>query len=342
MKKFMALVMAGVTLLGVTGCGTQNGKDANDVSSASGISAESTDNSASNKSSDTTPSSDTSTTSDSSTESDTEEMSNSDIPFETATVSISETAMDYLKFGTGDKTFVIIPGLSIHSVLGSAQAIANAYAAFTDEYTVYLFDRPKDIPEDCTIRDLADDTAAAMQSLSIEGADVFGASMGGMTAQYIAIDHPALVNKMVLGSTLARPNATSENIMKEWISLAEAKDENALLASFADNIYSEATLEAYRDTIISSNEGISDEEYERFITLANACLSFDCYDELSSIKCPILVIGSKGDKVLTAEGSTEIADALGCEIYLYDENYGHGVYDEAPDYVQRCLDFFAE
>ena len=42
----------------------------------------------------------------------------------------------------------------------------------------------------------------------------------------------------------------------------------------------------------------------------------------------------------TSLGSQEIADKLNCEIYLYDTNYGHGVYDEAADYKQRYLDFF--
>ncbi len=256
------------------------------------------------------------------------------------TVSSGGMEMDYIVFGSGEKTFVILPGLSVHSVMGSADAIAEAYKDFSEEYTVYLFDRAKDISEGYTVRNMAADTAAAMKALGIENADVFGASQGGMIAQYLAIDFPELVHKMILGSTLAKPNDCFNGIVDEWISLAEAKQETELLESFVDNVYSEATLESYRDTLISMNAGISDKEYERFIILAEACRTFDCYDELSGIKCPVLVIGSEGDGVVTAEGSKQIAEALGCELYLYDEGYGHGVYDEAPDYRQRCLDFF--
>ena len=35
----------------------------------------------------------------------------------------------------------------------------------------------------------------------------------------------------------------------------------------------------------------------------------------------------------------EIADLLGCELHIY-EDYGHAVYDEAPDYKERILEFF--
>lgn len=257
-----------------------------------------------------------------------------------ATVSTEDVEMDYMVFGNGEKTFVILPGLSVHSVMGLADSVAEAYQDFAKEYTVYLFDRPKEIAEDVTIRELADETAAAMQALHITDADILGVSQGGMIAQYLAIDHPELVGRMVLGSTLSRPNDTFTQIVNEWIQLAGDKDEERLLGSFVDAVYSAGTLEAYRDILISSNRGITDAEYERFLRLAKACLTFDCYDELSKITCPVLVLGAEGDTVTTPEGSRGIADALQCELYLYDESYGHGVYDEAPDYKQRCMDFF--
>ena len=256
------------------------------------------------------------------------------------TVSEGDVEMDYMVFGKGENKFVIIPGLSVHSVMGLAESVAEAYKDFSDNYTVYLFDRPKELKDGVTIRDLAEDTATAMKALDIENAYVFGASQGGMIAQYLAIDHPELVCKMVLGSTLSRTNDTFEKVGTNWVQLAENRDEKGLIEAFVNDVYSENTLEAYRDTLISSNLGITEDEYERFIKLANSCLTFDCYDELSSIQCPVLVIGCEGDNVVTAEASKEIAEALNCEIYLYDDTYGHGVYDEATDYKQRCMDFF--
>lgn len=256
------------------------------------------------------------------------------------TVSNDNLEMDYIVFGSGKKSFVILPGLSIHSVMGLADAIADAYTIFSKEYTVYVFDRAKNMPDAYTVKDMAKDVAAAMKALHIENADIFGASQGGMIALYLAIDHPQLVHKMVLGSTLAKQNATFERVTAEWVQLAEAKDETKLLESFADYVYSDATLKVYRDDLIASNSGISYKEFERFLILTNACRIFDCYNELSSIRCPVLILGSMGDHVATAEGSRQIAAVLGCELYLYDDSYGHGVYDEASDYKQRCLDFF--
>lgn len=247
--------------------------------------------------------------------------------------------MDYITFGKGTRTFVILPGLSVHSIMAVSNLVAEAYRDFAEAYTIYLFDRPKEFRDGITIRELAGQTAIAMQSLHITNADILGVSQGGMIAQYLAMDHPELVRRMVLGSTLSRPNDTFVQKINKWIQLAKEKDEESLLASFVDAVYSVGTLEAYRDVLISANRGITDAEYERFIQLAGACLTFDCHNELPQITCPVLVLGSEGDAVATPEGSREIADALQCESYLYDKSYGHGVYDEAPDYKQRCLDF---
>ncbi len=247
--------------------------------------------------------------------------------------------MDYIKFGNGDKNFVIIPGLSIHSVLGFEDAIRHAYESFTEDYTVYVFDRARKIKEGYTIREMANDTAMAMKQLEIKNADIFGASQGGMIGLYLAIDHPELVSHMILASTLARTNPISAEVIGQWIAFAKKKDEKNLLESFANKVYSEATLAACKDQIIEANQGITDEEYERFIILANACNTFDCYEELYKIKAQVMVIAAKGDRVTTVEGARELVKELDCASYEYDDTYGHGVYDEAGDFVERCKEF---
>ena len=248
--------------------------------------------------------------------------------------------MDYTVFGNGEKKFVIIPGVSVHSVISLADSIEEAYKDFSENYTVYLFDSPMGLEDGVTIRELAAATAASMKTLGIKTAYIFGASQGGMIAQCLAIDYPELVNKLILGSTLSRQNSTFEKVGNEWLHLAESKDEKRLAEKFTGDVYSAKTQAVYGNMLISANLGITDEEYDRFISLVKACMAFDCYLELSGIQCPVLVLGSEGDKVTTAKASREIAKVLNCEMYLYDDSYGHGVYDEASDYKQRCRHFF--
>ncbi len=240
--------------------------------------------------------------------------------------------MEYIKFGSGRKNFVILPGLSVHPLVGAAEEIKKAFESFTEDYTVYLFDRPKTLPESCTVQYIADKTYEKMISLGIKKADFFGASQGGMMVLSLAVNHPDIVEKAVLASTLSRPNETFISVVNTWVKAADEKNEAALLESFADSVYSENTLKQYRDFLINSNKGITDEEFRRFSVLAKSCLKFDCYERLSEIKCSLFVIGAEGDRVTTPSGSREIAEKTGCYIHMYGKEYGHGVYDEASSF----------
>ena len=55
-----------------------------------------------------------------------------------------------------------------------------------------------------------------------------------------------------------------------------------------------------------------------------------------------LVVGCFGDAVVGWKASVALAEALGCPLYLYGPEFGHSVYDEAPDYRQRLFAFFTE
>lgn len=257
---------------------------------------------------------------------------------EIGTVKTERFAMDYCRFGNGKKNLVILPGMSIKPVVPMAAAIAQAYRIFTEDYTVCLFDRKQDMEIGYSVEDMAQDTYEAMIRLNINKADVFGVSQGGMMALELAICHPESVEKLVLGSTLARKNACEEKCMTEWIALAEKKNAAALNRSFRETVYSEEYLTQYADVFRFIENDVTVEEFRRTIILAKACLSFDVYDRLSDVKCPAFVLGSWKDKALSGRASTELAEKLQCRLFMY-EGYSHAVYDEAPDYKERVLEF---
>ena len=43
------------------------------------------------------------------------------------TVKTDDFSMDYFKCGRGERSMVILPGLSVQSVMGSADAVADAF-----------------------------------------------------------------------------------------------------------------------------------------------------------------------------------------------------------------------
>lgn len=108
------------------------------------------------------------------------------------TIKTDKFTMDYFRFGEGKETLVILPGLSVQSVMASADAVADAYRPLTDDFTIYLFDRRKELPDSYSVYEMAQDTAEAIQAAGLEHVNLFGASQGGMIAMIITLEHPEL------------------------------------------------------------------------------------------------------------------------------------------------------
>ena len=248
---------------------------------------------------------------------------------------------DYLRFGTGKTPLVIVPGLSLPRVLRSAREIEAAYSVFAKDYTVYLFDRIKNPPDGYTLSQMADDTADSIKAAGIENACLFGTSQGGMLALLIAARHPALVSKLVAASTAAKSDENITSVIGTWSRLAKEKNIPSLAENTAEYVFSPATLKNAKNMIVEFNSDVSDDELRDFAVFADACLSFDFTAELEKITCPALITGCYGDRIMSRGTSEYIAQHInGAQLYMYDENYGHAVYDETPVYKKMLLEFF--
>jgi pimeloyl-ACP methyl ester carboxylesterase len=72
--------------------------------------------------------------------------------------------------------------------------------------------RTNDIDRPLTSADLASDVVGLLQHLGVAQADVFGFSVGGGVALYLAIRHPELVRKLIVSSASFHPDGDrSEN-----------------------------------------------------------------------------------------------------------------------------------
>jgi len=258
------------------------------------------------------------------------------------TVAADDFMMDYFRFGHGDQVLVILPGLSVESVMKFADTVASAYASFEDVFTVYVFDRRKELPPVYTIRDIAWDTATAIRALGLDRVCLFGASQGGMIAMSLAIEQPDLISRLILGSTSSHVTDEQFRVIDGWIQLAKAGRAEDLYLAFGEAIYPQQVFEQAKALLTESAKGVTDEDLRRFVILAEGIRGFDVTDQLEKIACPMLVIGSMDDHVLGGDASEKIAGQLkgrpDCELYMYD-GYGHAVYDLAPDYKERMLDF---
>lgn len=256
-------------------------------------------------------------------------------------LNIGDIQIDYITFGKGDKPLVMIQGLNTRDINGAAVSLAHMYRIFTKNYKVYVFNRRRGVFDGITVRDLAKDIAMAMDMLKIKNADILGVSQGGMIAQYIAIDRPDLVHKLVLAVTLSRNNDTVKEVVSNWIKITEKGNIKELILDMSEKMYSDLYLKKYKLFIPILTILQKPKDIKRFIILAKSCLTCNAYEELDKIKCPVFVIGGGEDKVVTSLASDEIAEKLNCKKYIYN-NLGHATYEEAKDFNKRVYNFLSE
>lgn len=256
-------------------------------------------------------------------------------------INIDNTDMDYVSFGKGKKPLIMLPGLGdgLSTVKGMALPLAVTYRIYAADYTVYIFSRKNKLEKEYSTRQMADDQAKAMAALGISHADVIGVSQGGMIAQYLAIDHPELVHKLVLAVTLSRPNETIQTAVSTWIQLASRGDHKNLMINTAEKSYSDKALKKYRMLYPLLGKIGKPKDFERFLIQADACLKHDAYAKLHKISCPTLVIGGDSDQIAGVHSSPELATAIqDSELYIYN-GLGHAAYEEARDFNDRILRF---
>ena len=256
------------------------------------------------------------------------------------TVETDNVEMDYFRFGKeGGHPVFVIPGLAVKSVMGSADLVAGAYAPMTDEFDIYVMDRRKNIPDEYSIADMAEDTIKVIKKLGFDSINIVSTSQGGMISMCMALKAPELVNSMILMSSSSHHNEKSDKVIQNWIDLAKSGNKEGLMLDFAEKCYTKNYVDTYRDVFKQLSTLVTDEELQRFVITAKDLLSFDISDMMQNIKAKTLVVAAEDDMVFGKETSLEIAEKLGCECYVY-QNYGHAFYDEAPDCIERVKTYF--
>lgn len=256
-------------------------------------------------------------------------------------LSMDGTTMDYIRFGTGARTLVMLPGLGdgLRSMKGTALPMALMYRLFSRDFTVYAFSRKSDLPSGYSTRDMARDLNTAMDLLGIQKADLFGVSMGGMIAQHFAADYPDRVGKLILTVTCPQPNPILTEAVSEWIFLARNGDHTALMNSNLRLIYSADYYRKNKWLVPLLGRFTKPASYDRFLVQAAACLTHNARKQLPLIQSRTLVIGGEQDRCLGVDPSREMAAAIpGATLKIYPQ-WGHGVYEEAPDFNRTVLDF---
>ena len=208
--------------------------------------------------------------------------------------------ISYEEYGQGEPLILLMglgaPGSKWMPHIRAYEKHFHVYAL--DNRGAGLSDKPE--KDSYTIREMAEDTIGLMDALNIPSAHFNGISMGGESAQYIAIHYPQRVRSLVLTNTApnccvsfrraieilrdacGKLDPVTSTRLTQWMIFAQPfqeTDEAYMLNAEKEDAANPNPMPAYA-----------------FKAQCNAILGFDVLEQLPQIQAPTLI--AAGDKDL--------------------------------------------
>jgi len=239
-----------------------------------------------------------------------------------------------------------MPLVLIHGLQGDSTTFGQLPQMLARHFTVLTFDQRgsglSEKPAGPLSTDLlADDTAALIRHLDLQPVAVFGTSMGGQVAQAVAVRHPALVQRLILGCTTAGgPHAVpvSQDAF-DFAYTMEPLGAEERARRLADVAFSPAWLAGHPEVV----DGLIQARRDRPLDLAalsrrlEAFLAHDTFDALPEVQVPTLVITGAPDALIPEANSRLLAERLPEASLTVLRPAGHLFWIERPEETVEAL-----
>ena len=192
-------------------------------------------------------------------------------------------------------------------------------------------------PSDFTTRSLAADVVDVLDALGLTTVDVYGTSMGGRVAQWLAVDAASRIGRLVLGCTTPGGRHAVERSQEVRRRLAVA-DPAAAREAVADLMYTPAWRAEHPGPYATLGDpGISAASARRHL---RASALHDAYEVLPRISAPTLVLHGTDDEFAPVVNARLIAGRVpGSELCLFG-GARHAYFEECrPEASRRVLEF---
>lgn len=177
-----------------------------------------------------------------------------------------------------------------------------------------------------SIKDMAEDLVNLMEDLEIEKAHLIGYSMGGAIAQEVAINHPELIDRLVLLATYDAADPRGAELLRGFAYLRKYLDRETYLKLTLPwgFTHKEYQIPGLIDSVVK--EALEDRLYqepEAFERQMEATISFNSRGRLQLINSPTLLIFGEEDTMTPLRFAREMVGAIKQARLVTFEGTGH-------------------
>jgi 3-oxoadipate enol-lactonase len=237
------------------------------------------------------------------------------------------------------------PLLFLHGLGGSWRDWEPQLDTLSDRYRCIAIDhrghgRSERTGGSFSIELFARDAAAVLGALGIDHAYVCGLSMGGMIAQALSLDHPHLVDAVVLADTAARTDPAMGQMMAAAAEMVRSQGLEQTVAMYEPLTWSEATRTERPKVVRDFRRDFGGNDPECFAKSMAAIAAMDHVPRLSGLKPPALVVWGEHDGLTPREHTDVLVEAIGGAELVQIDGAAHMTNVEDPRAFNEAITAF--
>jgi len=282
----------------------------------------------------------------------------SEYKFSTKTLTLDHVEIAYQEAGTGDITLLFVHGLSSNSDawVKNIQSLKNTYRCIAIDLPGF---GKSSIPKaDYTPTYFAEIIYKFIKKKQIESVVLLGHSMGGQASIKLALDHPEVVEKLILiaPAGIEKFTASEGQMIKNIYNTEMVKQttDEQIKQNFKLNFYTmpDDVSKMINDRINIKNSSDFDLHCEAIVKSISGMLDDPVREELSGLEQHTLIIFGKNDMLipnrylhptLSVSSIGATAENLIPKSQLYFiEAAGHFVQFEKPEEINNLINAFLE
>lgn len=259
------------------------------------------------------------------------------VPKGPQSVTVNGVKINYVEQGSGDEVVIFVHGYA------SAKGFwKEALELLPKEYHAYALDLrghgQSERPGSYQLTEFVEDIYAFSQELGIERFTYVGQSMGGKIGMKFALEHPDVLNALVLVSPTAAFAFPPDQVtaIKEGTKAMLATPES--IRGYVEwEINGRPVSEKRINDTVNDLSSIDPAAIEK---CADWLFSTDLIPQLGDIRAPTLVVTGAQDKSTTLDVVRPTADAIkGCRFEVFEDN-SHFLPIESPQELVDLLTSF--
>ena len=254
-------------------------------------------------------------------------------------IELDGVALRYELSGKGDRTLVLV-----HEMGGSLESWDEIVPRFAGSRRVLRYDtRGAGLSQKArgalTLDTMAADIVALLDALGITGkVALAGVAVGGAIALHFAARYPERTNAVVVGSPATGIAAERRAAALERVAQIESTGmalavESAMLNGYAPELRGDIKrFERFQARWLGNDPG-------SYAAIWRMLAGADMQDELTGLRCPVLVIGGSLDRVRPPPMAEAVAKTIPGARYI-EVRTGHYMAVQTPDLIADCIDDF--